>query len=83
MAGRRTVNIQKRSSTKGWDGSQWAGVDSLVEPADGIPRWTHHQWAGAQRTSDDRLARGDSALSGFGHNPSANRWVTALRAARD
>lgn len=66
-----------------WDARQWAGEDPReAQAADPGSRWNAAQWIGDQgtRAVSPRLrprdaARGDSELSGFGHNPGVQHWV--------
>jgi hypothetical protein len=72
---------QRRTITDEWDGTQWASADARRARADDVPRWTLWQWASAPRRSPlVNVAIGDTALSGYGHNPGGQRW--AQRAKR-
>lgn len=62
-----------------WDRLQWVGQREGQQPSVAAqpqrPRWRRWQWVGgAPATGADESAIGDSGLSGFGHNPDAQRW---------
>lgn len=71
-----TTNANSRSD---WDAAQWASIPR-VPGEDARPRWTLWQWASTERHAGvPTRGRGDSALSGGGHNPSGQRWAVGYR----
>lgn len=62
-----------------WDRRQWADGSTAIPPAETGPRWSLWQWVGQRPSERERLGVGDSALSGFGHNPSGQHWAEASR----
>ena len=75
-----------------WDGSQWAsgeaqsarGGDTEARRGDAAPRWSLWEWASIPRPATvARLGVGDSGLSGYGHNPAAQRWGIRARPLGD
>jgi hypothetical protein len=66
---------QRRKVTDEWDLTQWASVGAQPARADNTQRWTLWEWASTPYTPTLlHIAVGDSALSGYGHNPSGQRW---------
>lgn len=62
-----------------WDRLQWVGQREGEQPSMSVqpqrPRWRRWQWVGGSPASvADESAIGDSGMSGFGHNPDAQRW---------
>ena len=62
-----------------WDRREWAGGSTSIPPAETGPRWSLWQWVGQRPSERERLGVGDSAFSGFGHNPSGQHWAEAPR----
>jgi hypothetical protein len=58
-----------------WDRHQWANSTRATRTKMS-PRWSLWQWASVRRPrSAVALGLGESALSGFGHNPGGQHWV--------
>lgn len=74
------MTTQIASSVSDWGASQWASTDWTV-PVEEVPKWTFWQWASAPQRPDKSIrGRGDSALSGGGHNSSGQRWTVGYSA---
>lgn len=73
-----------------WDGSQWASGDAQSARGDtqagrddAVPRWSLWEWASIARPATaGQVGIGDSGLSGYGHNPGAQRWGVRYRSQR-
>jgi hypothetical protein len=69
------MTTQIASSESDWVATQWASTERTVQVEE-VPKWTLWQWASAPRRTDASIrGRGDSVLSGGGHNPSGQRWT--------
>ena len=63
----------------GWNAAQWASIPR-DQAADAPARWTLWHWASTERGAGGPIyERGDSALSGGGHNSSGQRWAAGYR----
>jgi hypothetical protein len=73
-----------------WDGRQWASGDAQsargdteAGRGDAVPRWSLWEWASIPPPATvAQVGVGDSALSGYGHNPGAQRWGVRYRPPR-
>lgn len=73
------MTTTKANPRPDWDAAQWASIPR-VHGEDAPPRWTLWQWASTKpRGGVPARGRGDSALSGGGHNPSGQRWSVGYR----
>ena len=74
------MTTQISCSESHWDATHWASTERTVS-VEQVPKWTLWQWASAPRRADESIhGRGDSALSGGGHNSSGQRWTAGYSA---
>jgi hypothetical protein len=67
---------RKQIRVNDWNRTQWASSKNVSAPADATPRWSLWEWASAlPEANAPEPGQGDSALSGFGRNPSGQHWV--------
>jgi hypothetical protein len=66
---------QATALAAGWDAAEWASTDRPA-PVRDVAMWNLWQWVGTPRPDSAPInARGDSARSGSGHNPSGQHWA--------
>lgn len=69
------MRTQATKPASDWDSTEWASIER-TDQAQEVSKWTFWQWAGVTPRNDQAAyGRGESALSGWGHNPSGNHWA--------
>jgi len=68
-----------------WSRYQWSSLDPVPDERD-VHRWTLTEWVGddghgaaSRPISPTEMPQSDAGFSGFGHNPSGNRWAEGYR----
>ncbi len=69
------MNRQATALAAGWDAAQWASGERPAAAHD-VNKWGLWQWVGALRRHGALIdGRGDSGLTGAGHNPGGQHWA--------